>query len=332
MFSMPAQTRVLAFAMDPIESVDIDADTTFVFMLEAQRRGHEVLYVDPADLSVSGGRAAALVTPVTLRRERGDHFEKGPSRRVILDEEVDAVFQRKDPPVDLDYIVATQILTLCERAWVLNRPQGLLAYNEKLMALLFRDLMPATIVTRRIEELRAFLVAQGGRMIVKPLDGKGGEGVFQVVDGDPNVSSLLEQATGLETRCTMAQQFISDVQTGDKRILLLEGEPLGALLRVPPDGEVRANLHVGARATRTGIDDADRRIIERLAPRLKREGLYFVGIDVIGGYLTEVNVTSPTGVQEVNALEGSCLEARVIDWLEQGLQARDERFERSRSD
>lgn len=323
---MLARPRVLAFVMDPIESVDIDADTTFVFMLEAQRRGHEVLYVDPADLSVCGGRAAALAAPVKLRRKRGDHFEKGPPRRVILDDEADAVLQRKDPPVDSEYIVSTQILTLCERAWVLNRPQGLLAYNEKLKALLFRDLMPETIVTRRIQDLRAFLAAQGGRMIVKPLDGKGGEGVFQIVEGDPNTLSLLEQITQLESRWAMAQQFIPDVRTGDKRILLLDGEPLGALLRVPPEGEVRANLHVGARATKTELSGTDRRIIQRLAPSLKREGLYFAGIDVIGGYLTEVNITSPTGVQEVNALEGDCLEARVIDWLEERLQERDDRL------
>jgi glutathione synthase len=329
MFQMLDRRRVLVFVMDPIESVDIDADTTFVLMLEAQRRGHEVLYADPEGLSVKGGQAAAVVAPVRLRRERGDHFEKGASRAVVLDREVDAVFQRTDPPVDSDYVVATQILTLCERTLVLNRPQGLLAYNEKLGALLFPDLVPETIVTRRIEDLREFLARQGGRMIVKPLDGKGGEGVFQVLEDDPNTSSLLEQVTGFGARWAMAQQYIAEVATGDKRILLLDGELLGAVLRVPPAGEIRANLHVGARPSKTEITEADRRIIERLAPFLRREGLYFVGVDVIGGYLTEVNVTSPTGVQEVNALERSCLEARVIDWVEDRLRERDERSGRS---
>ena len=166
-------------------------------------------------------------------------------------------------------------------------------------------------------------------MIVKPLDGKGGEGVFQVVEDDPNTSSLLEQATRLGTRWAMAQEYLADVRTGDKRILLLDGEILGALLRVPPAGEVRANLHVGARPSKTEITDADRRIVERVAPLLRREGLYFVGIDVIGGYLTEVNITSPTGVQEVNALEGGCLEAQVIDWVEDRLRERDDRSGRS---
>ena len=302
--------------MDPIDSVSIDADTTFVLMLEAQRRGHEVLYVDPADLGIDAGRPVATVTPVTLRREAGRHVDRGESRRVVLDEAVDIAFQRVDPPVDRDYIVATQILALCERTLVLNRPQSILAANEKLYALEFREFMAETIVTQKAGDLQRFLAKMGGEMIVKPLDGKGGEGIFHVAAGDRNVTSIFEQATDFETRRCMAQRYIPEIREGDKRILLLEGEPIGAVLRVPSEGESRANFHSGGRATQATVDDDDRRIIAALAPALLRDGFFFVGIDVIGGCLTEVNVTSPTGVQEINALDGVCLEAQVIEAAE----------------
>ncbi len=302
--------------MDPIDSVSIDADTTFVLMLEAQRRGHEVLYVDPADLGIDEGRPVATVTPVTLRREAGRHVDRGESRRVVLDEAVGIAFQRVDPPVDRDYIVATQILALCERTLVLNRPQSILAANEKLYALEFREFMAETIVTQKAGDLQRFLAKMGGEMIVKPLDGKGGEGIFHVAAGDRNVTSIFEQATDFETRRCMAQRYIPEIREGDKRILLLEGEPIGAVLRVPSEGESRANFHSGGRATQATVDDDDRRIIAALAPALLRDGFFFVGIDVIGGCLTEVNVTSPTGVQEINALDGVCLEAQVIEAAE----------------
>ena len=311
----------LAFVMDPIESLSIDEDTTFVLMLEAQNRGHEVLFVDPADIGVSGGRTVARVTPVTLRREPGNHVDKGPSRVVVLDGEVDVAFQRVDPPVDADYIAVTQILDLCRRTIVLNSPRAILAFNEKLFALRYADLMPETIVTRRAVELRDFQAKMGGRIIVKPLDGKGGEGIFQLLDGDPNAGSILEQATSFDTRWAMGQQFVPEVSQGDKRILLLEGEVLGAVLRVPADGEVRANLHVGGRAAKTEITPADRKIVERIGPDLKEQGLFLVGIDVIGGKLTEINVTSPTGMQEIDRLEGVCLEAQVIERVEEKLSS-----------
>ena len=319
---MRAAPLTMAFVMDPIEAVAIDADTTFVLMLEAQRRGHEVLYVDPADLSVVEGRAAALVTPVTLRREKGNHFDKGATRQVVLDEEVDVAFQRVDPPVDPDYVVATQILGLCERTWVLNRPASILAYNEKLFALQFREFMAETIVTRRSPELLAFMKRHGGEMILKPLDGKGGEGIFYVHKDDRNLFSLIEMATHFGARPTMAQRYLPAIRQGDKRILLLDGEFLGAVLRVPADEEVRANLHVGGTAMRAELSDADRRVLEALGPVLRREGLFFVGIDMIGDHLTEVNVTSPTGVQEINSLEDVALEALVIERVEERVRAK----------
>lgn len=314
---MTTQPLSMAFVMDPVGAVDIHADTTFVLMLEAQKRGHEVLYLDPADLSVAGGAATALATPVVLRREQGNHVDFGKPKQIVFDKEVDVAFQRKDPPVDAAYITATQILALCQRTLVLNRPQSILAANEKLYALQFPDLMGETLVTRSPDEMRSFLAAMGGEMIVKPLDGKGGEGIFHVVKGDRNLSSILEQATRFGTQWSMAQRYLPEVREGDKRILLLEGEPIGAVLRVPADDETRANLHVGGRAAKAVLDAADRKIIARVAPKLRSDGFFLVGLDVIGGRLTELNVTSPTGIQEINTLDDACLEALVIDRVEQ---------------
>jgi glutathione synthase len=315
-----SESLSLAFVMDPIESVSIDEDTTFALMLEAQRRGHEVLYVDPCDLSVSEGRTLARVTPVTLRRELGNHVDKGTARTVVLDEEVDVAFQRVDPPVDAAYITATQLLELCTRTRVLNSPRAILAFNEKIFTIRYSDLMPETIVTRHASDLREFQAKMGGRIIVKPLDGKGGEGIFQLVDGDPNIGSILEQATAFDTRWAMGQQFVPEVSEGDKRILLLEGEVLGAVLRVPAAGNLRANLHVGGTPERTEISEADRRIVARVAPELRESGLFLVGIDVIGGLLTEINVTSPTGMQEIDRLDGVSLETRVIERVEEKIR------------
>lgn len=310
-----ARRFVMAFVMDAIESVDIAADTTFALMLEAQRRGHELLYLQLHNLGVRGGQAVARAAPISLRREPGRHFTLGPPRELALDE-ADFVFQRKDPPVDAAYAAATQILSLCRRALVRNNPHSLLSANEKLYALHFADLMPATLVSRDMPALLNFLEEQGGQMVVKPLDGKAGEGIFHLRPGDPNLHSILEQSTAFGARWAMAQAYLPEVRRGDKRILLLEGEPLGAVLRVPAEGESRANFHAGGRAARAGLDSQDRRIIERIAPRLRQDGLFFVGIDVIGGRLTEINVTSPTGLQEMNALDGARYEERILERIE----------------
>ncbi len=312
----------MVFVMDPPEVEDIDASTTFVLILEAQKRGHHVFYVDPADLCVIEGEPAAVATPIVLRRIAGDHVMRGESRLLMLDRDADVIFQRTDPPVDGDFVTASQILGICRRARVYNRPESVVAFNEKLFAIHYREFMPPTTVSRRIADLLGFMEEMGGEMIVKPLDGKGGEGIFHVAKGERNMSSILEQVTAFETRWVMAQRYLPQIREGDKRILLLDGDPLGAVLRVPADREVRANLHVGGRAVKSEIDAADRRIIERLGPDLSRAGLFFVGIDVIGGLLTEINVTSPTGVQEINRLDGVCLEALVIDRVEvQQMQA-----------
>jgi glutathione synthase len=275
-----------------------------------------VLHADPADLAVDGGRAIARVRPASVRRESGDHYALGPEATIVLDDGADVVLQRKDPPVDEEYVTATQILGLCRRAVVLNRPAGILAANEKLYATQFPELMTETIVTRQVANLVDFMAKVGGDMIVKPLGGRGGEGIFHLRHDDRNLFSILEQSTRFGTRRVMAQRYLPAVRQGDKRILLLDGEPLGAVLRVPREQETRSNLHVGGRPVRAALDDADRRIVATLAPALRRDGLFFVGIDVIGGFLTEVNVTSPTGVQEIDRLDGVCLEARILDGIE----------------
>ncbi len=319
---MRPRTFSMGFAMDPIEGVDVDADTTFALMLEAQERGHRVLTLDPEHLGVDDGRVTARVRSVTLRREQGRHADLGPGRRVVVDDELDVVFQRKDPPVDAAYVTATQLLALCRRALVLNRPSGILAANEKLYAIHFADLMPETCVTREIPALVDFMAKLGGEMIVKPLSGKGGEGIFHVRNDDRNLFSILEQSTRFGAEWAMAQRYLPEVRQGDKRILLLEGEPLGAVLRVPAEQEVRANLHVGGRAEKADLDSDDLRIVDRLRPWLERDGLFFVGIDVIGGRLTEVNVTSPTGIQEMGRLDGVRYEPRVIERVEERVRER----------
>ncbi len=306
----------LVFVMDPPSIMDIDADTTFALAIEAQSRGHRVYYADPGDLGVEGGRATARIYPMALQRVAGKPASLGDPEDVVLDDAADVVWQRKDPPVDAEYVTATQILTLCHRATVLNRPEGILSSNEKLYALHFPELMAETLVTSSRERLIGFLDELGGEMIIKPLDGRGGEGIFVLRRGDANLQSLLEQSTAFGTRRAMAQRFLPEVKEGDKRVLLLDGEPLGAVLRVPAEGEARANLHVGGRAARAELDDADHRIVSRIAASLRRDGLFFVGIDVIGGRLTEINVTSPTGIQEMTRLDGIDYPARVIDAVE----------------
>ncbi len=314
--SPASPSLVLAFVMDPVEKEPMGGSSTIVMMREAQERGHTVLYVDPADLEIDRGRVRALATPIILDLSSDTPVARGETRVWDFDAEIDVAFQRKDPPVDRDFIVATQILDVCQRTIVLNRPAAVIAYNEKLLATQFAELMPATRVTRRIDELKAFMAELGGEMIVKPLDGKGGEGIFHLTAEDKNLNSILEQSTEFGTRAIMAQGYVPEIRQGDKRILLLEGEPIGAVLRVPTKEESRANFHVGGSAKQAPLTDADRAIISKVGPFLKEQGLFFVGIDVIGDRLTEINVTSPTGIQEINALDDAKLEAVFIDRVE----------------
>lgn len=307
----------IAFIMDPIQNVLIDKDTTFVFMLEAQKRGHEVAYIEMPDLFINKTTPMARTRRIELRRQEGKHF-------TFLGEAVeplskfDAIFMRKDPPFDIPYLHATQLLDLAqdEGAVVLNNPAGLRAANEKLFALNFSSVIPPTLVSQEPQRLKAFMEELGGEMIIKPIDGHGGAGVFHLHRQDRNLNSLLETSTRGGTEAIIAQQYLPAVRQGDKRLIMLNGEPLGATLRVPREDEHRGNIHVGGTCIKADITPRDREICRIVGPRLRQEGLYFVGLDIIGEYLTEVNVTSPTGVQEINALNNDCLEAKVIDFAE----------------
>jgi glutathione synthase len=306
-----------AFVMDPLECVHQDKDTTFVFMLESLARGHQIFHLGLKDLYARGHQAFGFARRCRVMRGM-PHFEFLDSAAQYPLEHFNAIFMRKDPPADAPYLYATMLLSLADhrRTFILNGPAGLREANEKLYALNFPGAIPPTIVTYEIARLKQFMAEQGGEMIVKPLDGHGGEGVFHANSGDRNLNAILETVTRFETRPIMGQRYISEIRDGDKRLIVLDGEPLGCTLRVPRDDEHRGNIHVGGNCIKAEVTGRDREICRILRPRLERDGLYFVGLDIIGNYLTEVNVTSPTGVQEIDALDHVKLEARVIDFVE----------------
>ena len=313
---MPRPLRVL-YVMDPLSRVLVDKDTTFAFMLEGQRRGHEQYHCGPEDLFAERAVPHTRVRLAEVRRA-AVHYTLGESRTLALSW-FDVVFMRKDPPFDLAYYFATQLLSLADpaRTLIVNDPRGLREANEKLYALHFPELVPESLVTADPPRLKGFMDELGGELIVKPLDACGGAGVFHLHRGDRNLNAILELSTLNGTRPVMAQRYLPAVRTeGDKRVIVLAGEPLGAIARVPQEDEHRGNIHVGGRVERAAVDARDREICRQMAPRLEADGLWFVGLDVIGGLVTEVNVTSPTGVQEIDRLDGTCLEARVIDWIE----------------
>ncbi len=303
--------------MDPLAHVLVDKDTTFAFMLEGQRRGHEQYQCGIEDLFVERTRPHA--------RTRSAHVERAVVHHTLGEVRTqpltwfDVVFMRKDPPFDLAYFFATHVLGLIDPrvTFVLNDPRGLREANEKLYALHFPDLIPESLVTAEGPRLKDFMETLGGEMIVKPLDGCGGAGVFHVHRGDRNLHAILELSTLNGTRLVMAQRYLPAVRSeGDRRLIVLAGEPLGAIRRIPREDEHRGNIHVGGRVEPTAVDARDREICATMAPRLQADGLYFVGLDIIGGLVTEVNVTSPTGIQEIDRLDGVCLEARVLDFVE----------------
>jgi glutathione synthase len=309
--------RRLLYVMDPLARVLVDKDTTFAFMLEGQRRGHEQYCCGIEDLYVEDAAPHARARAAQVRRAEV-HHTLGELRTVPLTW-FDAVFMRKDPPFDMAFFFATHILGLVDPAvtFVINDPRGLRDANEKLYALRFPEVIPETMVTGEATRLKAFMERLGGEMIVKPLDGCGGAGVFHVHAADRNLNAILELSTADGTRAVMAQRYLPAVRTeGDKRLIVLAGEPLGAIRRVPREDEHRGNIHVGGRVERAPVDARDREICRVMAPRLAADGLWFVGLDIIGGLVTEVNVTSPTGVQEIDRLDGVCLEARVLDFVE----------------
>ena len=305
------------FIVDPLPSLNVTADTTVAFMREAARRGHQVSTAGVDAILAREGRAVAHGVPTRLRS--GDdarwYETDAPVTRPLDD--FDVVWMRKDPPYDLNYFYIAHLLSLVEaRTLVVNSGRGLREVSEKLFVSNYPDLTPEALVSRSIDDLLGFLEHLGGEMIVKPLDGCGGEGVFHLSSDDRNVRALLEMATGHGSVYQIAQRYVPEIRVGDKRILLLEGEPIGAVLRVPEAWETRANFHVGGSAARAEISERDREICDRLRPALLEHGILFAGIDVIGDWLTEVNVTSPTGIREINALDGVRLEEQVLDRVE----------------
>jgi glutathione synthase len=309
------------FIVDPLPRLHPEKDTTIAFMREAARRGQAVFTVTADRLRVdSGSRPAALVTATELREGR-DWYAPGAQSEAFCDE-FDVVWMRKDPPVDTAFTRAVQILSLvAPPALVVNDPRGLLQIDEKLFILRVPELTTDTFVSCRIDDLLSFLDRLGGQMVIKPIGGCGGEGILHLRAGDSNLRSLLEMATQHETRHQMAQRYLPAVREGDKRIILLEGEPIGAVLRVPQAQEARANFHAGGRAQACDITAREREICAALRPLLLEHGVLFAGIDVIGGFLTEVNVTSPTGIREIEQLTGRRLEPRVLDAVERRVKS-----------
>jgi glutathione synthase len=305
----------VAIQMDPMESIDIDADSTFALALEAQKRGHALVHYLPRDLAFRQGRVLARVRPLSVRRARGDHFTLGEARLIELSE-MDVVLMRQDPPFDMAYITATHLLDhIHPRTLVVNDPTHVRNAPEKLLVTHFGDLMPPTLITSDREQIMDFR-DEHKDIIVKPLFGNGGAGVFHLVPGDENLNSLLEMFTQLYREPVMVQRYLPEVRQGDKRIILVDGEAVGAVNRVPAEGEARSNLHVGGTARPTTLTPREREICAAIGPTLKERGLVFVGIDVIGDYLTEINVTSPTGIQQIDRFDGVCIEGLIWDAIE----------------
>ena len=300
------------FLMDPIEGIRVDLDSTFALMLEAQRRGHEVLYATVDRLYGAAGETWAEAHHATLTPRQGEHATLSPAAEVCLGD-LDVVWMRKDPPFDMAYIFTTYLLDIAARdALVVNAPEGLRSFNEKAWTLHFPELVPPSLVTRSKDRLRAMMDEQGP-IVVKPLDGNGGEGVFIVRPNDPNLGVILETSTQHEGRTILAQRYLPEAAEGDKRIILVDGAPVGGCLRVPTGVDHRGNIHVGARVEPCALSARDLEICDAIGPALRAAGQIFVGIDVIGGYLTEVNVTSPTCIHEINAFDGIAIEGLILD-------------------
>lgn len=305
----------VAIQMDPIGPVDIDADSTFRLAEEAQSRRHELFYYTPDKLAYAEGRVTARGWPLEVRRVKGDHFSLGAETEIDL-ADWDVVWLRQDPPFDMGYITTTHILErIHPDTLVVNDPFWVRNYPEKLLVLDFPDLTPPTTIARDLGTIKAFREKHGD-IILKPLYGNGGAGVFRLDPNDRNLNSLHELFTGMNREPLIAQKFLPDVSSGDKRIILIDGEPVGAINRVPAAGETRSNMHVGGRAEKIGLTEREHEICARIGPLLREKGQIFVGIDVIGDYLTEINVTSPTGIQELERFDGINVAAMIWERIE----------------
>ncbi len=307
----------VAIQMDPIGPIDINADSSFRIAEEAQARGHELFYYTPDKLSYREGRVLARGWPLTVRRVEGDHFELGVEQEVDLSD-WDVVWLRQDPPFDMSYITTTHLLDMIHpETLVVNDPFWVRNYPEKLLVLSFPELTPPTMIARDLETLKTFREDHGD-VILKPLYGNGGAGVFKLSQSDSNLASLHELFSGINREPLIMQKFLPDVSKGDKRVILVDGEPVGAINRVPAAGETRSNMHVGGRPEKVELTERDREICAAIGPLLREKGQIFVGIDVIGDWLTEINVTSPTGIQELERFDCT----NVAEKIWQAIEAR----------
>ncbi|MDR9427579.1 MAG: glutathione synthase [Salibaculum sp.] len=305
----------VALQMDPIGAIDIKADSTFRIGLEARARGHSLFFYTPDRLSYQEGRIMARGWDLELRALEGNHFSLGPEREVDLSE-MDVVWLRQDPPFDMSYITNTHLLErIHPETLVVNDPFWVRNYPEKLLVLDFPDLTPPTAIARDLETLKAFR-ARHCDIILKPLYGNGGAGVFRLPEGDRNLVSLHELFSGINREPLIVQKFLPAVAKGDKRVILVDGEPVGAINRVPAAGETRSNMHVGGRPEKVAMTERDHEICARIGPLLRERGQIFVGIDVIGDWLTEINVTSPTGIQELERFDGTNVAGLIWDAIE----------------
>ncbi len=311
----------VAIQMDPIERIDIDGDSSFALALEAQNRRHKLWYYLPKHLAQRDGKVSARAQVLSVRNERGNHFTLGADEMLDLGT-VDVVLLRQDPPFDMNYITTTHVLErLPKRVLVANDPYWVRNSPEKIFVTEFPDLMPPTLITSDPKTIHAFR-AEHGEIVIKPLYGNGGAGVFRVQPGDENLDTMIEFFAAFVREPLMIQRYVPQVRQGDKRIVLVEGEAVGAINRVPAPGEARANMHIGGKPEKATLTPREREICARIGPELKRRGLIFTGIDVIGGYLTEINVTSPTGIWEIRRFDGTDIAALIWNAIEQRLRAR----------
>jgi glutathione synthase len=313
----------VAVQMDPLDAINIAGDSTFALMLSAQARGHRLFHYHAEDLNYSDGRVWSKAHPVTVRRLPGDHFSFGEPVKLDLGEDADVVLMRQDPPFDLGYITATYLLErIADRTLVVNDPASVRNAPEKVFVLDYARFMPPTLVTRSLDEARAFL-AKHNEIVIKPLHGNGGKAIFKVGSDGANLSALIEVFNTAYREPHMVQAFLPSVAEGDKRIVLIDGEVAGAINRVPGAGEIRSNLAVGGTAAKTELTAREIEICEALGPELKRRGLLFVGIDVIGGeWLTEINVTSPTGIVAIDRFNGTDTGAAIWEAIERRVAER----------
>ncbi|MBX9761072.1 MAG: glutathione synthase [Beijerinckiaceae bacterium] len=306
----------VAVQMDPIERINIAGDSTFALLLEAQARGHSIFYYTPDRLSLSGQSVVANVQPLEVRDEQGSHFTLGPGRRADLGAEMDVVLLRQDPPFDLAYVTTTHLLErIHPHTLVVNDPRSVRDAPEKLFVMQFPQLMPPTLITRSRDEIEAFR-AEHGDVVMKPLYGNGGAAVFKVSTKDPNFGSLFDLFSVTFREPWVVQRFLPRVTEGDKRIILVDGIAMGAVNRVPAENDIRSNMVRGGAARETDLTPREREICATIGPELRARGLIFVGIDVIDGNLTEINVTSPTGVRAIKRLGGPDLAAAIWDAIE----------------